>query len=133
MTYLEFVLLGLASGAVYTLLGLGLVLEYRGSGVVNFAHGAMAMFVAYVFVDLRTNGNLLLPLPPLVPDQIHLGAPLGTLASAVIALAYSAVLGFLAYFAIFRHLRHASALGRVVASVGLMLTLESLAVLSGSA
>jgi branched-subunit amino acid ABC-type transport system permease component len=129
MTYLEFVLLGLASGAVYSLLGLGLVLEYRGSGVVNFAHGAMAMFIAYVFVDLRTNGNLLLPLPPILPDQIHLGAPLGTPASAVIALAYSAVLGFLAYFAIFRFLRHASALGRVVASVGLMLTLESLAVL----
>ena len=129
MTYLEFVLLGLASGAVYSLLGLGLVLEYRGSGVVNFAHGAMAMFVAYVFVDLRTNGNLLLPLPPFVPDQIHLGAPLGTVPSVVIALAYSAVLGFLAYFAIFRHLRHASALGRVVASVGLMLTLESLVVL----
>jgi branched-subunit amino acid ABC-type transport system permease component len=44
--YLLFVVLGLGAGAVYGLLGLGLVLEYRGSGVVNFAHGAMATYTA---------------------------------------------------------------------------------------
>ena len=43
MSYLAFPLLGLGSGAVYAALALGLVLTYRGSRVVNFAYGAMAM------------------------------------------------------------------------------------------
>jgi branched-subunit amino acid ABC-type transport system permease component len=132
VNFVEFVLLGLASGGVYTLLGIGLVLEYRGSGVVNFAHGAMAMLIAYVFIDLRDNGNLYLPLPPFIPDQIHLGAPWPMLPSFGVALLYSVLLGSVAYAAVFRPLRHASALARVVASVGLMLTLEALVVLQFS-
>lgn len=126
MTYVEFLLLGLAAGAVYGLLGLGLVLEYRGSGIVNFAHGAMAMFIAYVFLDLRTNGDLFFPLPPFVPNQLVLGAPMGVLPAAVISLAYALVLGYVCYQVIFRFLRTASSLGKVVTSIGLMLTLESL-------
>ena len=126
MTYVEFLLLGLAAGAVYGLLGLGLVLEYRGSGIVNFAHGAMAMFIAYVFLDLRTNGNLFFPLPPFVPNQLVLGAPMGVLPAAVISLAYAVILGYVCYQVIFRFLRTASSLGKVVTSIGLMLTLESL-------
>ena len=126
MTDVEFLLLGLAAGAVYGLLGLGLVLEYRGSGIVNFAHGAMAMFIAYVFLDLRTNGNLFFPLPPFVPNQLVLGAPMGVLPAAVISLAYAVVLGYVCYQVIFRFLRTASSLGKVVTSIGLMLTLESL-------
>jgi branched-subunit amino acid ABC-type transport system permease component len=126
VTYVEFLLLGLAAGAVYGLLGLGLVLEYRGSGIVNFAHGAMAMFIAYVFLDLRTNGNLFFPLPPFVPNQLVLGAPMAVLPAAVISLAYAVILGYVCYQVIFRFLRTASSLGKVVTSIGLMLTLESL-------
>ena len=126
MTDVEFLLLGLAAGAVYGLLGLGLVLEYRGSGIVNFAHGAMAMFIAYVFLDLRTNGNLFFPLPPFLPNQLVLGAPMGVLPAAVISLAYAVILGYVCYQVIFRFLRTASSLGKVVTSIGLMLTLESL-------
>lgn len=126
MSYVEFLLLGLAAGAVYGLLGLGLVLEYRGSGIVNFAHGAMAMFVAYVFLDLRTSGRLFFPLPPFVPNEIRLGAPLAVAPAALIALGYALVLGFVCYQLIFRFLRSASSLGKVVTSIGLMLTLQSL-------
>ena len=46
---------------MYALLGLGLVLKYRAAGVVDFAHGAIAMFSAYVFVSLRDQGQLQLP------------------------------------------------------------------------
>jgi len=126
VTYVEFLLLGLAAGAVYGLLGLGLVLEYRGSGIVNFAHGAMAMFIAYVFTDLRRNGALFFPLPPFVPNQLILGGPMDTLPAAVISLAYAVILGYVCYQVIFRFLRTASSLGKVVTSIGLMLTLESL-------
>ena len=49
MNVLQFAVLGLGLGAVYALLGNGLVLIYRGSGVLNFAHGAFAMVGAYAF------------------------------------------------------------------------------------
>jgi ABC-type branched-subunit amino acid transport system ATPase component/branched-subunit amino acid ABC-type transport system permease component len=44
--------IGLTSGAVYALAGLGLVLTYKTSGVFNFAHGALATVSAYVFYSL---------------------------------------------------------------------------------
>ena len=43
----QFAILGLGAGAAYTLLAQGIVLIYRGSGIVNFAHGAIAMFAAF--------------------------------------------------------------------------------------
>src|SRR3954452_5384849 len=66
-SYVLFLLLGLGSGAVYGILALGLVLKHRAAGVVDFSHGAVAMFVAYVFLALRSAGGLQLPwivLPP---------------------------------------------------------------------
>ena len=44
---IQFAILGLGAGAAYTLLAQGIVLIYRGSGIVNFAHGAIAMFGAF--------------------------------------------------------------------------------------
>ncbi len=49
---LPFIVIGLTSGAVYALAGLGLVLTYKTSGVFNFAHGALATVSAYVFYAL---------------------------------------------------------------------------------
>ncbi len=40
------VLLGLIFGTGYSLLGIGLVLAYRSSGFINFAHGATGLFTA---------------------------------------------------------------------------------------
>lgn len=129
MSYVEFLLLGIAAGAVYSLLGLGLVLEYRNSGVVNFAHGALAMLVAYVYLDLRTSGSLYFPLPPFIPNQLHLGGPMADPLAIGISLVYGAALGLLLHAVIFRFLRGASPVGRIVAPIGLMITLESLTVL----
>lgn len=39
---LSFVILGLITGAIFGLAGVGLVLTYKTSGVFNFAHGALA-------------------------------------------------------------------------------------------
>jgi len=41
---------GLALGAVYALLAIGVVLIFRASGVVNFAQGELMMVSAYVYV-----------------------------------------------------------------------------------
>ena len=132
-SYFLFLILGLGSGATYAILGQGLVLKYRSAGVVDFAHGAVAMFIAYVFVNLRSFGQLELPVV-LIPHQISLngGAGLSTALAIVISLGYAAVLGLVLYVLIYRPLRGASPLTRVCASVGVMLGLQAIAVLNYS-
>src|SRR3990170_953152 len=51
---LLFALLGLGTGALIAGIALGVVLFYRGSGVINLAVGAIAMFAGYTFWSLRT-------------------------------------------------------------------------------
>ena len=46
-------LTGLGAGAVIAALALGLVLTFRASNVINFAHGAIGMYGAYVYYGLR--------------------------------------------------------------------------------
>jgi branched-chain amino acid transport system permease protein len=50
--FLQQVVSGLASGGVYALLALALVLIYRSTGVVNFAQGEMAMFSTFICWEL---------------------------------------------------------------------------------
>jgi ABC-type branched-subunit amino acid transport system permease subunit len=125
-----FLLLGLATGGIYSLLSTGLILKYRSSGVVDFGHAAVAMFIAYVYIELHTYGQLVFPWV-VIPHTITLsGHPFGTALSIVIALAYSAIFGALLYVAVFRPLRHASQLIRVSASVGVMVYLQAIAILN---
>lgn len=127
-SYLAFLLLGLGAGAVYAALGLGLVVTYKGTSVVNFAQGAMAMWGAYTFDELRTTGDLLLPVVG-VPHRVDLGEHVAFAPALAVAVVASAVLGLLAHVLVFRPLRHAPALARVVASVGLMVVMQGLVVL----
>jgi ABC-type branched-subunit amino acid transport system permease subunit len=124
--YFVFALLGLASGAIAAFLGLGILVGYRGSGVVNFGQGAVAMYVAYVYYSVRTLGKYPLPVPGL-PGFIKLGATTGLPATAAvaIALATAIVLGVLMHLLVFRPLRHAPALAKVAASIGIMILLPS--------
>ena len=43
MNVANYALIGLGIGSISALLAMGLVAIYRGSGVVNFAHGGFAM------------------------------------------------------------------------------------------
>ncbi|MFA1545937.1 ABC transporter permease subunit [Actinomadura chokoriensis] len=97
---LTFVILGLSVGAVYALTAQGLVLIYRGSGVVNFAQGAYSMIGAYLFYRVA-------------PD---LG--LSQAAAWPLALGVPAVLGGATHLLLMKHLRRASALVRLVATLG---------------
>lgn len=66
---------GLALGAVYALIALGLVVVFKGSGVINFAHGALFTLAAFL-------GHSLLKLD--LPYGVALlGAALATLAVGV--------------------------------------------------
>ncbi|MFM1751601.1 MAG: hypothetical protein RL119_563, partial [Actinomycetota bacterium] len=42
--YLLFVLIGLGAGSIYAALATGIVTIYRGTGIINFAAGAMGMW-----------------------------------------------------------------------------------------
>ncbi|PNG16481.1 ABC transporter permease subunit, partial [Streptomyces cahuitamycinicus] len=47
LTY-DLALAGLSVGSAAALTGIGLIVTYRATGVLNFAHGAIAMVCAYV-------------------------------------------------------------------------------------
>src|SRR3981081_4349456 len=47
-TFAAYTIIGLSVGGVYALAALGIVLIYRTTGVLNFAHGAMGMFSTFV-------------------------------------------------------------------------------------
>ena len=46
--FLQQVVIGLSSGAIFALLALALVLIHRATGVINFAQGEMGMFSTYI-------------------------------------------------------------------------------------
>ncbi|MCZ7526710.1 MAG: ABC transporter permease [Acidimicrobiia bacterium] len=100
----------------------------QGLGVINFAHGAMAGYVAYVYSELRRTGDLVFPVIGL-PDRLDLGDSVSFWPALVIALACAVLLGLAAHYLVFRPLRHAPSLAKVVASVGLMIVLQSIIVL----
>ena len=56
-TAIGYALLGIGAGAIYALLGQGIVLIYRGSGVLNLAQGAFAMIGAYLYLELHAPGS----------------------------------------------------------------------------
>ncbi len=128
-TWLLFLLIGVGVGALYGALAMGVIVVYRGSGVVNFAIGAMAMFPAVVYAELRTTGDLLVPVI-LIPDRYALGDPMGFAPAALIALAMGSLIAVVVYFLIFRPLRTSPPLTAVIATVGLTIVLQGLAVRS---
>jgi branched-chain amino acid transport system permease protein len=132
-------LIGLGIGALYAMLGAGLVVSYKGSGVINFAHGAMAMYGMFTFDTAWNRGELFLPWVDVLPTH-SLNLPVritlsedGTwpfVPSLLLALVMAAFLGFAAHYLVFRPLRNAAPLGKVVASVGLALYLQGVALLN---
>jgi branched-chain amino acid transport system permease protein len=143
-------LLGIGSGCLVSAIALGVVLTYRGSGVVNFATGAMAAFSAYVYDTLRRDGSIVLPpLPnplslfegvahlagadrvrlPDLPTSISFGGPLDFAPAVGVTLLAAAAVGLLCHALVFRPLRGAPPLAKLVASVGVLILLQAMMVL----
>jgi ABC-type branched-subunit amino acid transport system permease subunit len=122
--YLFYLLLGSGAGAIIAAFGVGLVVTHQGSGVVNFAFGAMAMWPAYVYADLR-RGAYPFPVPGL-PGRYHVGHDVGFRWAMLLAVATAALIGLAVHLLVFRPLRHAPALAKVVASVGVVIVFTSL-------
>jgi ABC-type branched-subunit amino acid transport system ATPase component/branched-subunit amino acid ABC-type transport system permease component len=118
--YILFFILGVSVGAIYAALAQGIVLTYQGTGVINFAAAAMATVPLYVFSDLE-KGQLTLPLPWIPSYDFNVP----TWLEVLIALGVAAVLGAAVQVFISRPLRNAPVLAKVVAAVGVMLTLQA--------
>ncbi|MCK9929845.1 ATP-binding cassette domain-containing protein [Frankia sp. Mgl5] len=103
---IRFALLGLGLGAIYVLAGQGLLLVYRGSGVVNFAQGAFAAVGALAFY------------------QLHVESGVPTAVAVVLALLISGLAGTLMHLLVMRPLRNAPPLTRVIATLGIMVVLQ---------
>jgi ABC-type branched-subunit amino acid transport system ATPase component/ABC-type branched-subunit amino acid transport system permease subunit len=124
-------LLGLGNGGVFAALALALVITYRASGVVNFATGAIALYVAYTYAGLR-KGELLVIVPGF-PTSVDVGSELGFAPAAAVSLALAALLGALLHLLVFRPLREAPPLARAVASLGVLVVLQgTLAIRQGT-
>jgi branched-chain amino acid transport system permease protein len=101
---------GVSLGAVFALLGLGVVLIYKSSGVLNFAHGSMAMFSTYIYFEItRSFGGIPVPLATLM------------------AVVFGALLGAGSYFLIFRRMQEAGLLAKVIASLAVAGVLQGTA------
>jgi len=106
-TVLLFLILGAGTGAAYALTSLGIVLVYRGSGLLNFAGGAMGMVGTFAYWQLHDHNHV-----PLVP-------------AIIIGVAVSGLLGFVA-FLLTKPLANASQLIRVVLTLSLLVVLQGL-------
>jgi len=110
MEILRFALLGLGAGGAYALAAQGIVLIYKGSGTVNFAHGALGMvagFVAY--------------------EELAEALPVGLAMAGGVGAA--AALGLLQYLLVVRRLRRSSAIARLIGTLGVLLLVQAAATL----
>ena len=103
--------IGVFDGSVYALAAMGVVLTYKTSGVFNFAYGAVAMFSAFTFWQLR--------------DGWHLSQ---WIALPLLLLVIAPVLG-LALEALFRPVAALSAEIQIVIALGVLAFLQALALL----
>ena len=99
---LQFIVAGLVLGSIYALAASGLVVTYVSTGILNFAFGSLAFLVARTYY------------------WMHVDKGWGILLSAALCLfVLSPAIGLLLYVVIFRHLRLASQLIKVVVTIGL--------------
>ena len=106
--FLQFTLSGIAFGMIYAAIALSLVLIWRGTRLVNFAQGAMAMFTTYVAIEVvyRTGSYW---------------------TGFAAALAAGAVLGAVTELAVIRPTLGKPELNAVIVTIGLLILFEGLA------
>ena len=100
LTLFILIVLGLAAGSAYSLTAFGMILVYRGSGVVNFASGAIATVGTFVFYDLA--------------DTHGTPWPVAMVAGTVV----SGALGAATHLLIMKPMRKTSQLTRTIATLG---------------
>jgi branched-chain amino acid transport system permease protein len=101
---------GIVVGSVYAIATLGLVLTYTTSRIFNFAHGAVAFFVAVTFYQATVNWGW----------NAHL-------AGVLTIFVFSPLLGLFLWAVLFRRLTESPSSVRLVSTIGLSVALPALA------
>src|SRR5271169_2113103 len=106
--FLQFTLSGVVFGMIYAAIALSLVLIWRGTRLLNYAQGGMAMFTTYVAIEViyRTGSYW---------------------AGFAVALAAGLVLGAVCQLTIIRPTMNKPPLNAVIVTIGLLILLEGLA------
>ena len=111
-----YTIIGLGLGGIFSLAALGIVLIYRTTGVLNFAHGAMGMFSTFVAWQVFYGWS-----HPFWP------AWLATLLAVIAGLTFAAVMGLALELAVFRWVRTREPVVKAVITIGILLALQSAA------
>lgn len=107
--FLQLVLSGLATGSLYAMAALGLVLIYKTTHVMNFSQGEMAMFSTFfAYTMLNSYG-------------------LPYYAAFIGAVIFAAILGFLVEYCLMRPLREAPPLSPMIVTLGLIMIVSGVA------
>ena len=88
-----FAILGLGSGSLTAGIATGIVLFYRGSGIINLSTGAVAMLAGYSYWSLKTG--------------IY-GAHVPTAPALIVTALFLLAVGLLVEYGVFRQLRTAT-------------------------
>lgn len=100
---------GLSAGSVYALLAVGIVLIYKSSEVLNFAHGTFAMLATFVAYDLAVSRGVSFPV------------------AVAGALAVAFALGALVYRLTLDRAREGGAHAMIMVTIGLLMIVEGAA------
>lgn len=114
--FLAYTIIGLSLGGIFALAALGIVLIYRTTGVINFAHGAMGMFSTFIAWQIFYGFS-----HPFWPGW------LSTLLSVLAGLVFAALLGLALELGVFRWVRTREPVVKGVITVGVLLVLQSAA------
>jgi branched-chain amino acid transport system permease protein len=106
--FLEFTLGGISFGMIYAAIGLSLVLIWRGTRILNYSQGAMAMFTTYIALIIIN----------------HTGS---YWEGFFVALAAGLVLGGVCERVVVRPAEGKAPLNAVIVTIGLLILLEGLA------
>jgi len=114
--FAAYTIIGLSVGAIFALAALGIVLIYRVTGVLNFAHGAMGMFSTFVAWQVFYG----YPHPGMPPWAV-------TAEAILVGLVFAVVLGLALELLVFRWVRNRPQIVKAVITIGVLLALQSTA------
>ncbi len=107
--FIRYVILGIPIGCVFALVAVSLVLTFKTSGVFNLAFAAQAYLAAAVYYDVHVRHEW-----PIIPAFIF------------VVFVISPLFGFILDRFVFRWLRGASPIGKLVSALGLLVAVPQI-------
>ncbi|MET0931002.1 MAG: ATP-binding cassette domain-containing protein [Aeromicrobium sp.] len=105
--FLRYAAFGLGNAGIYAIAAFGIIAIYRGTATLNFAHGAIALLAAEIFVDFTEH--------------------MGWVPAAVLAIAITAAFNVVIALVVMRPLAEAAPVTRLVATLGLFALVQQVA------